>query len=170
MAEAQMVGNLMMRSDLVAFLAIPQGNTGAYTYKRMQGFTGFSISRNPSEYSRQYVDESFEQTDVTGYSPSIGFGFDRHVGNEVHDYLAEIIDNEVIGTDAVVQILTVDITKDSTAEDNAWIRPYSVIADTEGDSTDAYTYSGTFRVKGNRVLGRSVISQDGLVATWTPGA
>lgn len=162
-----MVGNLQLRSEVVAFLGIPTGTGVERTYKRMQGFTAFSVAKNPSEYSRQYVDEQFEQTDVTGFSPSIGFGFDKYVGNEVHDYLAEIIDNEMVGTDAVVHVLTVDLTKGAD-EDNAVLRPYSVIADTEGDSMDAYTYSGNLRVKGTRDIGKAVVSADGLTATYTP--
>jgi len=167
----QMVGTLQLRSDIVAYLAIPDSTVtpGGYRYLRMQGFTSFSISKNPSEYARQYVDEQQEQTDVTGYSPSIAFGFDKYVGNEVHDYLAEIIDNEVVGTAAVVQILTIDMTRDGTTEDNAFIRPYAVIADTEGDSMDAYTYSGNLRTKGTVAWGKADVSADGLTATnWTP--
>lgn len=159
-----MDGTLQLRSDIVAFLQIPA--EGVPTYKRMQGFTSFSVSKNPREYSRQYVDESQEQTDVTGYSPSIEFGFDKYAGNPVHDYIAEIIDNEIIGTAAVISILLVDLTKDGAA-DNAQLRPYAVIANTEGDGTDAYTYSGTFAVKGSRQWGKAVVSEDGLTATFS---
>lgn len=166
---AQMDGTLQLRSDKVAFLGIPKegGQAGEKEYKRMQGFTSFSVSKNPKEYSRQYVDESQEQTDVTGYSPSIEFGFDRYTGNDVHDFLGEIIDNEIIGTPAVVDILIVDMSKDEATEENAQLRPYAVIADTEGDSMDAYTYSGTFAVKGDKTWGKAVVSADGLTATWT---
>ncbi|MFV0470263.1 MAG: hypothetical protein ACK5MK_15245 [Dysgonomonas sp.] len=161
-----MDGTLQLRSDKVAFLGLPKegGEAGEKVYKRMQGFTSFSVSKNPKEYSRQYVDESQEQTDVTGYSPSIDFGFDKYTGNDVHDFLTELIDNEVIGTGAVVEILLVDITE---TENNAQLRPYAVIANTEGDSMDAYTYSGTFAVKGNKVWGNATVSTDGLTADFT---
>ena len=163
-----MDGRLQLRSDVVAFLEIPDsGEQTAKKYVRMQGFTSFSVSKNPKEYSRQYVDESQEQTDVTGYSPSIDFAFDKYVGNEVHDYIAEIIDNEVIGTAAVVNIVLVDTTKEETqtGEPNASSRPYSVIANTEGGSMDAYTYEGTFAVKGNRTWGQAVVAENGLTLT-----
>jgi len=162
---ANMDGTLQLRSDVLAFLEIPDDG-GTPIYKRMQGFTGFSVSKNPKEYSRQYVDESQEQTDIVGYSPSIEFGFDKYVGNAVHDYIAEIIDNEIIGTAAVVKILLIDTTKEAT-ENNAALRPYAVVGDSEGDSMDAYTYSGTFAVKGTREMGKAVISADGLTATYT---
>ncbi len=162
----QMEGKLLARSGVVAFMALPQA-TGDPIYKRMQGFTSLGTSKNPKEYARQYVDEEFEQTDVTGFSPSIAFGFDRYDGNDVHDFLIEIIDNDLIGNDAVVQILSVDLSKPSGME-NASLRPYAVISDSEGDSMDAYTYSGNFRVKGTKEKGTAVVSADGLTATYTP--
>ena len=164
---AELEGVLKIRSDMLPFLGVP-GPSSTITYTRMQGFTAFSVSKNPSEYSRQYVDEAQEQTDVTGYSPSIAFGYDRYIGNEVHDFLSELIDNEVVGTAAVVQILIVDTTKDNLTEDNAVLRPYALIADTEGDSMDAYTYSGNLRVKGTPTWGRAEVAPDGLTATFVP--
>ncbi len=160
-----MDGTLQLRSDKVAFLGMPKegGTAGEKVYKRMQGFTSFSVSKNPKEYSRQYVDESQEQTDVTGYSPSIDFGFDKYDGNGVHDYLAKLIDNETIGTEAVVEILLVDTTKTTN---NAQLRPYAVIANTEGESMDAYTYSGNFKVKGSKTWGTATVSNDGITATF----
>ena len=166
---AELKGTLKIRSDMLPFLWIPDDSPEGGTYHRMQGFTGFSVSKNPAEYSRQYVDESQEQTDVTGFSPSIAYGFDRYIGNEVHDFLAEIIDNELLGTAAVVNILVVDTTRPA-GEDNAVLRPYAVIADTEGDQMDAYTYSGNFRVKGTKTWGTSVVSEDGLTATFQRAA
>ena len=66
-----MARTLVKRSDKVSFLGCI--NKGSETFNRMRGFTSLSGSKNPSEYSRQYVDEEFETTDVTGYSPSIDF-------------------------------------------------------------------------------------------------
>ena len=54
---AQISGNLMKRSDKVAFYGIKAAEGDTYTYHRMQGFTDISTSKNPIEYSRQYVDE-----------------------------------------------------------------------------------------------------------------
>ena len=61
---------LKKRSDIVAFYGIED------TFHRMRGFTEGSISKNPKEYSRQYIDEDGEQTDVVGYSPSMSYAFD----------------------------------------------------------------------------------------------
>lgn len=132
------------------------------TYHRMQGFTDMSKSLNPKEYSRQYVDEYFEQTDVVGFSPSIAYGFDQYKGNAVHDELVKLSDNEAIGTDAVRTIVIVDFTKETanTGEYLATAREFSVIPDSEGGSMDAYTYSGTFKVKGDKIEGTATSTDD----------
>lgn len=135
---------------------------GDTVYHRMQGFTDMSKSLNPKEYSRQYVDEEFEQTDVVGFSPSIAYGFDQYVGNAVHDELVKLSDNEAIGTAAVRTIVVVDFTKPTSGTDEyqATAREFSVIPDSEGGSMDAYTYSGNFKVKGSKIEGAAT-SDDG---------
>ena len=140
---------LVKRSDKVAFF----GNmgTGTETFNRMRGFTTLSGSKNPSEYSRQYVDEEFETTDVTGYSPSYDFGFDQFKGDLVHDEMVEILDGEKTGTEA-----------------RRNIREWAIIGDSEGDSMDAYTYSGTLRATGKRITGTATLNSDSSVATFTP--
>ena len=135
---------LKKRSDILAFYGIGE------KYARMQGFTEMNTSKNPKEYSRQYVDEESEQTDVVGYSPSLSYNFDTYAGNEVHEDIAEIANNESTGTDAVRTIIIVDTTTPGTSEGSykAIKREYAVIPDSEGDGTDAYTYSGTLKSKG----------------------
>lgn len=157
---------LVKRSDKVSFF----GNmgTGTETFNRMRGFTTLSGSKNPSEYSRQYVDEEFEVTDVTGYSPSIEFGFDQYKGDLVHDEMVEILDDEKTGTDARRNIVTVDFSQPVQGGGyKATKRAYSIIGDTEGDSMDAYTYSGTFRSAGKRIEGKATLNSDNSVATFT---
>lgn len=142
--------NLVKRSRKVMFM---EGT--ADKFNRMKGFTSLSTSKNPKEYTRQYVDEDFETTDITGISTSTDFAFDQLTGNAVHDKLVEIIDGEKIGNDAVVNMLSVDFTKEGTGPDSfaAVKRAFTVVPGSEGDSLDAYTYGGTFRVKGERVEG-----------------
>jgi hypothetical protein len=60
-----MDGTMVQRADKVAYLGI-KGTGDTFTYHRMKGFTEMSVSKNPKEYNRQYVDEAFEETDVTG--------------------------------------------------------------------------------------------------------
>ena len=165
MAETK--NTLVKRSDKVAYFGI--GSADASTHTRMKGFTDMSTSKNPSEYSRRYVDEAFEQTDVTGYSPSISYGFDQYLGNEVHEDIVDITDNEKLGSDAVRSIVIVDFSKPVEGKGyEAKKRDFAVIPDSEGGSNDAYTYSGSFRSKGDVIHGTATVEGD--VATFTETA
>ena len=162
-----MIGELVTREKKVAFCAVP-GAEGTAVNHRMKGFTTFSVSKNPTEYSRRYVDEAFERTDVTGISASIEFTFDQFDGNEVHDYIAGIIDAELIGSDAKIDIIVVDFTKEGTGENSfvAKKRTYTVIPGTEGDTTDAYTYSGTLRADSETETGTATSSDEWQTCTF----
>ena len=158
---------LVARSKKVLFYGVPSttGDTTTYTYHRMRGFTDASTSRNSKEYTRQYVDELFEQTDVTGYSPSTSYGFDQYAGDAVHDDIVKITDDELIGNDAVRPLILVDFSNAKTAP--ALRREYSVIPDSEGGSLDAYTYTGNFRSKGAKVRGTAATEDNWLTVTFT---
>lgn len=140
---------LVLRADRKMFYGVPSAGGDTVTYTRMKGFTTLSESKNPIEYSRKYVDERFETTDVTGISSSYDFTFDMLTPNAVLDDISGIIDGEKLGSDAVRDFVSVDFHKPD--EDGtgyyAVRRKYSIIGDTVGDGTDALTYSGTFRVQ-----------------------
>lgn len=154
---------MIARSRKVMFMA-----TELDTFERMKGFTSMAINKNPKEYTRQYVDEDFEVTDITGISTSIDYAFDQIAENAVHDKLISIIDNEKIGDEAVVSMLSVDFTEAGTELDSfvATKRDFAVIPGTEGDSLDAYTYGGTFRVKSERVVGEATTTDDWKTCTF----
>ena len=155
---------LVKRSRKVAFMDV--STTSIANFLRMTKFTEISKSKNPTEYSRSYVDEDGEVTDVTGYSEEISYNFDLHVGNLVHEKLVDITDNEKTGADALVRILQVDFTKPRGTGYEARLRTYSVVPDAEGDSTDAYTYSGAFRKNSNMTIGTATMNADNTVATF----
>ena len=159
------VEQLVKRSRKVAFMDV--STTSIANFLRMTKFTEISKSKNPTEYSRSYVDEDGEVTDVTGYSEEISYNFDLHVGNLVHEKLVDITDNEKTGADALVRILQVDFTKPKGSGYEARLRTYSVVPDSEGDSTDAYTYSGAFRKNSNMTIGVATMNADNTKATFT---
>lgn len=157
---------LVKRSDKVSFLGCLKGSEE--TFNRMRGFTTLSGSKNPTEYSRRYVDEEFETTDVTGYSPSLDFGFDQYIGDPVHEEMVGILDGEKLGTEARRNIVTVDFSQEAgEGSYKAVKREYAIIGDAEGDSMDAYTYSGTFKATGKRIVGTATVDETGAVATFT---
>lgn len=136
-------GNLVTRPKKLAFYGVP--NKG---YQRMEGFTDLGYSQNPKEYSRQYVDEEFERTDIVGYAPSISYSFDRYTNNEVLADIVKITENEYIGDLMKRTIVTVDLASGTATTAPAKMRDYAVIPDTNGDTTDCLTYSGNFKAKG----------------------
>lgn len=155
---------IVKRCKKLAFYGVPAGTAGEFVFHRMRGFDEISTSKNPREYSRQYVDEEFEQTDVVGYNPSIAFGFDRFAGDAVHDDIVTIFNEEKIGADAVRPIIMVDLESN---DNNAIKREFSVIAENEGSGVDFYKYSGSFRVKGDKVVGAATTDDEWQTCTFT---
>lgn len=156
---------IVKRSEKLAFMDV--GTEGTASFKRMKGFTSLPTSKSPKEYTRQYVDEAFERVDVTGIASQVDFAFDQMAGNDVHAKLVDIIDNEKILDEAQVTILRIDMSG-GTSPYPAFTRTYSVIPGTEGDSFDAYTYAGSFKVNGERTVGTATLAADGQTATFTP--
>lgn len=147
------------RSDKIAFFGIKNGEDVEYV--RMRGFTELSINKNPVEYSRRYIDEKTERNDVVGYAPSISYSFDKFSDDNVHTDMISIADNELIGADAIRSIILVDVSTE--AEDGthpAVLRNWSVIPDSEGNDSEAYTYSGTLKSNGDIIKGYAQTSDD----------
>ncbi|MDD4689186.1 MAG: hypothetical protein PHE51_05510 [Eubacteriales bacterium] len=159
------MAKLVKRCEKMAYYGVPNGD--GYTFTKMTGFTEMAVTKNPSEYSRQYVDEEFSQTDITGYSMSVSYEFDRYMDDPVHDDIIAITDDELIGTDAVRPIIMVDLTDEADGRYSAVMRDFSIIPDSEGGSNDAYTYSGSFKVKGKKITGVAEISEDKQTLTFT---
>lgn len=158
------MNNLVKRADKKAFWGLVSDQTTTYT--RMKGFTSISGSKNPKEYSRQYVDEAFEQTDVTGYSPSWELAFDEYLGDSVQEDIISILDGEKTGADAVREVVFVDFSSPpSEGKYPAVKRMFSVIGGSEGDGTDAYTYGCTLKCKSSIVKGEATIATPETDAT-----
>lgn len=156
---------LVKRSGKVAFMDV--STTQIPIFLRMRKFTEISKSKNPTEYSRTYVDEDGEVTDVTGYSEEISYAFDLYSGNLVHEKIVKITDDELTGDEALVKILIVDFSKPVGSGYEARLRTYTTVPDTEGDATEAYTYSGTFRKNSKMSKGIATLNSDNTVATFT---
>lgn len=162
-AKAKIVG----RHQRVAFMNVATGEEAA-NYQRMTGFTQMSNAKNPKEYSRQYVDKATGDTDVVGYDPSIDYSFDRHTETPVHERIAKVHDGELVGSDALVDIVIVDLfTADDKGSCVARKRTYAIIPGNDGDGTDALIYTGSLKSKSEIEEGTAVVSADGKTATYT---
>lgn len=166
-SKAKIVG----RHQRVAFMNVSTGEEVA-NYQRMTGFTQMTNSKNPKEYSRQYVDRESEDTDVVGYSPAISYSFDRHTNTPVHERIAKVHDGELTGSDALVDVVIVDFFATSGAEGTyvARKRTYAIIPDADGDGTDALIYTGSLKSKSDIEEGTATVSEDGKTATYAAPA
>lgn len=154
---------ILKRADKLAFMAL---NNESSSFTRMRGFTEFSMNKNPVEYSRRYIDEKTERNDVVAYSPSISYSFDKFSEDTVHNSLVEIADLETVGAEAVKRILIVDMSGNGSSK-TAYCRNWTVIPDSEGNDSDAYTYSGTLKSNGGIIKGTATSSDDWLTCTFT---
>lgn len=163
-SEKMLVG----RHKRVAFM---DADGSGKTFTRMTGFTSLSDGKNSTEYSRQYVDEASERSDVVGYAPAIDYEFDRYTNDPVHEKIAAITDDEILGTEAQVDIVVVDLFEQKTSETTctARKRTWSVIPDTEGDGTDALIYKGSFKAAGEITKGTATTTDGWETCTFTDG-
>ena len=164
--------SIAKRASKILFYGVPATEEGgAVTYHRMTNFTEATTSKNPKEYTRQYVDEESERSDVVGYAPSTSYAFDLDPENPVHKDIVSITDGEKIGPEAVRELILVDLTKITETEGSttasAVKRSYSVIPDGEGDGFDAYSYTGSFKANGEKQVGTASSSDGWQTVTMT---
>lgn len=151
---------LVMRADLAHYMNTGTGTSA--TYSRIgEGFTDFTESKNAQEYTRQYIDEQTQTTDVVGYAPSIAYSADIYSDDPVCQKIVAITDGELIGEEAQVEIVTADESSvtGSTSTCTGYKRTYSVIPDQKGSGVQQLVYTGTLRAVGDQIVG-----------TWTPSS
>ena len=139
------------------------------TYTRMTGFTSMSESKNASEYSRHYVDEESERTDVVGYAASNDYEFDRYTDDPVQQKIAEITDEELLGSDAQVSIVVVDLFDTKSDSPNTCVarkREWSVVPESTGDGTDALIYKGSLKANGEKIKGTATTTDNWQTCTF----
>ena len=159
---------MIKRNQKLAFMDV-----GAETaeYSRMTGFTELTVSKNPKEYSRKYVDEDTERSTVVSYAPSVSYKLDLENGNSVHEIFKKIADRELVGDDAVRSVVIVDISNpNQSGACPAVCRNFAVIPGREGDDTDMYTMSGDMKASGEKVFGTAVTTDGWQTITFTAEA
>ncbi|MEG2428597.1 MAG: hypothetical protein RSB58_09245 [Clostridium sp.] len=136
----------------------------------MQKFTSISEGKEAKEYNRQYVDEDSETADVVGYASGVDYEFDRYTNNPVQEMVARVTDDEIVGTDAQVEIVTVDVFADNgSGECPARKRTYSIVPDSIGDGTDALIYSGSLKAASEITKGYATTGDKWQTCTFTEG-
>lgn len=162
------MGEIVQRHKILSFYGVTTTTTSGgttvttTTYHRMKYFTNLQHSKNPQEYSRKYVDEPSQRTDVTGFAPETAYGFDKHRDDPVLTDIVKITNEELYGDDAVREIISVD-----TATGEAYKRPYTVSPGSEGDDANIYKYSGSFKANGEQIKGAATSADDWQTVTFT---
>ena len=140
---------LVTRSDMRSYLLV----NGKYC-EIGDGFTDFTENKNPREYSRQYIHESAERTDLVGFAPSVTYAFDVYDADAVQGALLEIMLSEATGDAAAVDVVTAFLHKTSGGTKvEAVKRSYTVCPAKLGAGTDALVCSGTLKARGDAVRG-----------------
>ena len=154
---------MVERHKKLAFYGVPSTGTAGYVLTRMRFFTQLAQNKNAIEHSVKYVDEASKRNNVVGYDPSIAYAFDDTRNDPVLDDIKNITTKELTGDLAERFILLVD-----TVSNEATLRKYSVIPNTEGDDADFYGYSGSFKACGELTSGTAEVASNGMSATFTP--
>lgn len=160
---------IVKRSEKMTFYGVTSGSKT--TYHRMSKFTEISASKNPVEYSRQYVGDDFEVSDVVGYAPGVSISFDLHTGDPVHEDIVNIFDGELTGDAAVREIITVDLTQESegTGKYKAYKRSFAVVPGDEGKDLDRYSYTAELKSKSKITEGTAASTDGWQTVTFTEG-
>jgi hypothetical protein len=140
---------LITRQDMRSYLLV----NGVYC-EIGDGFTDFTENKNPKEYSRQYIHESAERTDLVGYAPSVTYAFDVFDADAVQAALMEIMLSEAVGDAAAVTVVTAFLHKKTEGERvEAIRREYTVCPTKMGNGTEALICSGTLKARGDAQRG-----------------
>lgn len=148
---------LIMRYQFASYMGcIAGGSAENPTFALIgEGFTQLTENKNPQEYSRKYVSDKTTRTDLTGFAPQFDYTCDYIDGDPVIAEIADITDNELMGTAARRDIVSVNLWSDPTGKAcEAKKRTYSIIPNQKADGTDALIYSGSMKAAGDFVSGK----------------
>lgn len=155
---------MVKRSEKLAFIKVNAG--GEEKYVRMTDFTELSVSANPKEYTRKYIDEDMERSAVVSYQPAISYKFDYDSSSSVHDIFVNVSENELVGEDTLCTIAVVDLSKEEDGGFYAAARDFYIIPDREGDDADTYTFSGSLKAGGKKTFGHATSNDDWQTMTF----
>lgn len=145
--------SLIMRYQWEAYLECLRQALPGY-FLMGEGFTDLTESKNAKEYSRKYVKDKNERTDVVGYASSIGYSADVYDDDPVVQEVIAVSDEELIGSEAQRYIVSVNRWQSVAANTFvAYRKKYAIIPDGKGEGTDALIYSGNFKAVGENEKG-----------------
>jgi len=146
--------SLLMRYQWESYMGI-KGDGDSETFSLIgEGFTSFPESKGAKEYTRKYISDRTERSDVIGYAPSRAYSCDAITDDPVCMEIMKITDNECVGDEAQRTIVAVDAWDEASGSCTAYSRTYAIVPDTKGDGTDALVYTGTMKAVSDLVKGK----------------
>jgi len=140
-------------------------------YQRMgEGFDDATESANPKVYSRTYINQETESSDITGYAPKISFTGDRIPGDKAQDYLVGLYRKTggAARTD-IVQYNEWDKVEGQGEQYKAIKQEVTVQIDNPGSGKggDAAKIGGVLLFRGDAVEGVVTKTNEENVEKWT---
>lgn len=163
-----MANRIAIRKDMASYMNTGTAAVPVWTLMG-EGFTELEESKNSLEYSRHYVHEATERTDVVGYATSFGYSADIYTEDPAIIRIDEVTMDELTGTAAQVEIVNTMFYKPVTpggTEYLAYKRFYNVIPDTKAAGTEALVLTGTLTAAGDQAKG----TWDAATSTFTADA
>lgn len=126
------------------------GTGAAPVWSRIgEGFTDLEQTMKAIEYGRHYVHEQTERRDVLGYAPSIAYSCDVYTGDPVIERICKVTDEELTGSDAQVDIISVNEYEPTANGHVAYRRTWTIVPDSKGAGVEALVITGMFAAVGD---------------------
>ena len=126
------------------------------------GWTQFQENPGANTEETKYINMSSSSSAVTDYSPNYNVAADLMLADPTIKMVHDIAKDRKTGSDALVDMLTVEVTGDGTACD-AW-RETAAVGITSFDGEKKMSLTGTLAVQGDPVKGKFNVK----TKTFTP--
>ena len=134
------------------------------------GFTELSESFSPQTTSKRYINQSASSQSVTGYEWSTSFNADQIVSDEAIEYIRNIGELMLTGTDTETEYIIVDLDKPALVVGDFHARKFNVAisVDSTEDNDGELGLSGNFLGQSEPIEGTFTISTKEFVAGFEP--
>lgn len=156
-AESDTDSGAAMRYELLSYMNItPKESTAQYELIG-EGFTEMAETLNPQTKESGYIHQKSKSNSITGYAPTFDFTAENYKGDKVCEYIENIGNERLIGSDAETDIVNVLIYKKGTASDTyvAYKQKVAIRCDQVkgGAGQDSMPLTGSLLYKGDAVKG-----------------
>lgn len=134
------------------------------------GFTELSESFSPQTTSKRYINSSASTQSVTGYEWSTPFTADQIVSNEAIDFIKNIGEMQLTGSETETEYIIVDLDRPATIVGDFHARKFNVAisVDSTEDNDGELGLSGNFLGQSEPIEGTFTVSTKEFATGFTP--